>query len=57
MTGEDLYDLAIQRAWDDLYELADCFSPDTWETVFDIYTTGFMHGAIDILDARITKLK
>lgn len=55
MTHEDLYDLAIQRAWDDLYQLADCFSPDMWETIFDIYILGFVRGATDIAEARITK--
>lgn len=57
MTGEDLYDLAIQCAWDDLYELADFYSAQEWPLVFEIYTTGYIHGAIDIAEARIEKLK
>ena len=55
MTSEELYDLAIQRGWEDLYDLAPYFSAEEWEMVFDIYTTGFMHGALDILNARITR--
>ena len=55
MNGEELYDLAIQRAWEDLHDLADCFLAEEWEMIFGIYTTGFMHGAIDILNARIER--
>jgi len=55
MKAEDLYDIAVMRAWDTLYDIADCLTPDEWALMFETFTTGYMNGAVDIFNARIKK--
>ena len=55
MTSEELYDIAVMRAWECLYDIADYLTPEEWAMAFEVFTTGYMRGALDIFTARIEK--